>query len=130
VEEAKKFLTGINHEDPKYRKLPRKILETEELMDFVKFVVENTFIVIDDGNIILHQVEGIPMGTNSAPEISTLTLYVPESEYMDKLEKIDNEKAKEYANTDWFIDDGLNFGVEFTLPAGSVNYLEVHMDKV
>jgi len=143
VEEAKKFLTRINHEDTKYRKLPRKLKETEELMEFVRFVVENTFIIIDDGNTILHQVEGIPMGTNSAPEISTLTLYIPESKYMDELEKIDNEKAKAYANTYRFIDDGLTFGVEFppqekyglhwsetTLPDGSVNYLGAHIEIV
>ena len=61
------------------------------------------------------------MGTNSAAEISTLTLYVPESEYMDELEKNDNKKAKACANIYRLIDNGLTFGVEF--PPQEINGL-------
>ena len=51
-------------------------------MEHVKFIVKNTYLCTDKG-ALRHQVIGIPMGTNSAPELANLTLYYDEAKFID-----------------------------------------------
>ena len=73
IREAKKYIReelSIN-EQIKYK---QQLADEETLMDHVKFIVENAFLCTK-GGVLRHQKIGLPMGTNSAPEIANLTLY-------------------------------------------------------
>ena len=45
---------------------------TATLMDHVNFIVDNTFYHTKQG-VLKHKKIGLPMGTNSAPEMANLT---------------------------------------------------------
>ena len=95
----------------------------EKLMEFVEFIVCNTYIA-NDVNHVYKQTVGIPMGTNCAPEIATLVLYVWEARYIDSL--VDNnqsEEAKKHKYTRRFIDDIVCFNVD-PIPREAYNDLE------
>jgi hypothetical protein len=47
-------------------------------------VVQNTYLDNNDATL-KHQSIGIPMGTNAAPELANLTLYVDEALFIDQL---------------------------------------------
>jgi len=77
----------------------------DDIMDLVTFVVENTYFD-NNCNILQHQTIGIPMGTNAAPELANLTLYVDEAQFIDNLLLNQNEDlALLYKHTYRFIDD-------------------------
>ena len=68
-------------------------------MDHVIFIVSNTFLG-NDHDHLRQQTVGIPMGTNSAPEIANLCLYVDESKFIDNL--LDSNQlqlARQYSYT-------------------------------
>ena len=81
-------------------------------MEYVEFIINNTFIA-NSANEVYQQRIGIPMGTNCAPEIANLVLYVWESQYIDQL--ITNNRmdiARKHKYTKRFIDDILCFNTE------------------
>ncbi len=109
----------------------------ETLMRFVSFIINNTFIA-NSINEVYHQRIGIPMGTNCAPEIANLVLYVWEAKYIDDL--VDHqqmEAAQRHKYTKRYIDDIVCFStdpipmeaynglewIEQLQPNGSVNFL-------
>ena len=115
-----------------YTELP----SLEIIMDHVTFVVKNTYLCNSQENI-RQQTIGIPMGTNAAPELANLTLYVDEARYIDNLIATGNiEKAERHAHTFRYIDDiitwdeepppeeiyQLGYSEQF-LPDGSVSFL-------
>ena len=65
--------------------MPRTLLleDMEKIMDHVNFIVDNTYLYTER-EILLHPDIGISMGTNSAPEIANLTVYVPERDFSMK----------------------------------------------
>ena len=82
------------------------------LMDHVKFIIENTY-VANSLKHIYQQKIGIPMGTNCAPELANLVLYVMESTYIDNL--VSTNRIKEAINlryTRRYIDDIIVFNTD------------------
>ena len=57
---------------------------TAVLMDHVNFIVDNTFYHTKQGVLKLQKI-GLPMGTNSAPEMANLACYIDERNFVDKL---------------------------------------------
>ena len=106
------------------------------VMDHLTFIVSNTFLGNDPDNL-RQQTIGLPMGTNSAPEIANLCLYADESSFVDDLiSRNDLQTARKYASTKRYIDDLLlwdlspppitTYGLEYsetTEPDGTVTFL-------
>jgi hypothetical protein len=103
------------------------------IMKYLRFVVKNTYFG-NNPNDIRQQMVGIPMGTNSAPEIANLTLYVDEAQFIDSLGRL--EEKRRYCFTKRYIDDSILFdttpppeniyGLQYseqTHEDGSVNFL-------
>lgn len=80
--------------------------DTNAIVDLVSFLVANTFLV--NGDAIKRQKVGIPMGTNCAPVLANLFLYVYESRYVDRLTAMSANKARQFHLTFRFIDDVLS----------------------
>jgi hypothetical protein len=112
-------------------------ISTDHLMELVTFIVSNSYVCNNPDEGVLQQDIGIPMGTNSAPAIANLTLYVTEAEYIDSIVR-DNQTdiAKLHSFTFRLIDDlrcfdieppsCLRYGLEWsetTSPDGSVTFL-------
>jgi hypothetical protein len=62
-------------------------------MKYLRFVTKNIYFG-NDPNDIRQQMIGIPMGTNLAPEIVNLTLYVDEAQFIDSLGRNNEEKRR------------------------------------
>ena len=67
------------------------------------FVIDNAFFQV--GSKMFRQIIGIPMGSDPAPFIANLFLYVYENRYMEKLKKSDLARAKNLRHVFRFIDD-------------------------
>ncbi len=136
--EARAFLQHSKDNDPTF---PRNdfndLQDTEDLMTRIEFLVTHTYIA-NSKDSVYKQTIGIPMGTNCAPEIANLVLYVYESEYIDELVANGNLiQAKKHRYSRRFIDDIITFGTdpipmdkygdleysEQTNEDGSVNFL-------
>jgi len=112
-------------------------ISTDDLMDLVTFIVSNSYICNNPDEGVFQQDIGIPMGTNSAPAIANLTLYITEAEYIDSIIRDGHDDiAKHHAFTFRLIDDlrcfdieppsGTLYGLEWsetTAPDGSVTFL-------
>ena len=73
VREAKQYAAEVFHRDERYiYPLDSGLDDIETIMEHVNFVVDNTFLYTR-GGILKQQKIGLPMGTNSAPEIANLT---------------------------------------------------------
>ncbi len=93
------------------------------LMEYVHFIVSNIFIANDEDHV-LRQCVGIPMGTNCAPEIANLVLYVYEARYIDSLRSNGRiEEAMKHKFTRRFIDDIITFNTE-PIPKEAYDNLE------
>ena len=57
-------------------------LTRERLMRWTKFLLKELFVIVGDKN--MQQMIGIPMGTNSAPFLANLLLFVYELEFFEK----------------------------------------------
>ena len=102
----------------------------ETILEYVNFIIHNTFIA-NSVSEVYHQRVGIPMGTNCAPEIATLVLYVWESRYIDHLVASNRmEEAILHKHTKRFIDDIICFNtVAFPMAAyGNLEYTEQPFD--
>jgi len=80
--------------------------DVDEIVNLVEFLIENTFLV--NGDTIRRQKIGIPMGTNCAPVLANLYLYVYESEFIDRVAAKSKDKARRFHMTFRFIDDLLS----------------------
>jgi len=80
----------------------------DNICELANFVVDNTFISNSLG--LFRQVIGIPMGTNSAPEMANTFLYARESRYISQLCQTRDgmEKARKFSTTFRLIDDLLS----------------------
>ena len=67
------------------------------------FVINNAFFQV--GSKMFRQIIGIPMGSDPAPFIANLFLYVYENRYMEKLKKSDLARARNLRHVFRFIDD-------------------------
>ena len=83
-----------------------KIFSVPDLKALMSFVVFNTFVCNRDS--VLNQHLGIPMGTNSAPELANLYLYFYESSYIDKLILADHALARSFHLSFRLLDDLLS----------------------
>ena len=84
----------------------------EELVELVNWLIDNTY--ISNGGQCRRQRQGMPMGTNYAPPICDLFLYVHESSHIDQLLLEDKvEEAKAYHLTFRLIDDVLSIDNPF-----------------
>ena len=93
-----------------------------DIKKLLEFVVDNTYIA-NDINHILHQICGLPMGTNAAPYIANLTLYWDEALYIDNLVTNDNlNLAKKHLHTRRYIDD--IFSMDVTPPSQTIYGIE------
>jgi len=75
------------------------------LLRAAAFVVRNACVY--NGEMLLRQVLGIPMGANCAPPLANLYLYSYESEFIDRLSQLDINTAREFHITFRLIDDVL-----------------------
>ena len=120
IREAKKYIKeGLT---PAEADTYDKILDPEKkLMEHVKFIVKNTYLCTNKG-ALRHQVIGIPMGTNSAPELANLTLYYDEAKFIDDFTtpkdgksvnaQAGEQKAKQHCFNFRLIDDILTWNEE------------------
>jgi hypothetical protein len=113
------------------------------VMDHLTFIVSNTYLGNDQANL-RQQTIGLPMGTNSAPEIANLYLYADESSFIDHLlSRNDIQTARKYATTKRYIDDFLlwdlspppisTYGLEYsetTEPDGTVTFLGAQINTL
>ena len=86
----------------------------EELIKYVKIIVDNCYVVYHDK--IFRQVIGIPMGTSCAPYLANIFLHIYEYDYLREfVEKGEMENARRLANTFRYQDDciALNHNGEF-----------------
>jgi hypothetical protein len=140
ITEAMQYKNGLQENEGRNNEFVAKYVElksAETLMEYVDFIIQNTFIA-NSVNEVYQQRIGIPMGTNIAPEIANLVLYVWESRYIDQLiasNRMDIVRKHKY--TKRFIDDIICFdteafpqeaygGLEYaeqTSADGSVNFL-------
>ena len=99
------------------------------LIEAVKFLITNCFFMV--GNVLLRQIIGIPMGSDPAPFFANLFLFFFESEWLNKIKKYDNIKARKFGNIFRFIDDliALNDGGEFEKCLHEIYPPELHLKK-
>ena len=90
-------------------------LDVDAIVHFVSFLVSNTFLV--NGYAIRRQKLGIPMGTNCAPVLANLYLYVYESSLVDKLKATAPDRARRFHLTFRYIDDVLSIDNQYWLHA-------------
>ena len=113
VNEARDYLAiQMSRDGRRTQASLQDLMSTEEIMALVDFVVDNTFFCTNNGTIRRQKI-GIPMGTNSAPELANLTLYVDEAKYIDEIEASQGTlMAGLYAFNFRFIDDILSWDLE------------------
>ena len=75
----------------------------------IEYLVDNTYVSF--GEQLFRQTVGIPMGTNSAPLLADLFLYIYENEFLDKLVKEGKRKlARKFSSLSYrYIDDFISF---------------------
>jgi hypothetical protein len=83
-----------------------ELYTADDIVRLVQILVSNTF--IHNGERIMRQVRGLPMGTNPAPHMADLTCYRPEAQAMDRLMATDIALARRFASTCRYIDDILS----------------------
>jgi hypothetical protein len=83
-----------------------KIFSVPDLKELVSFVVWNTYVCNRDS--VLHQHLGIPIGTNSAPELANLYLYSYEPTFLDTLSSTDHDQARSFHLSCRLLDDALS----------------------
>lgn len=87
IEEAKEYAKELYLKEYWYKyPLDSELDDILLIMEHVEFVVDNTFLY-SKGGILKQQKIGLPMGTNSAPELANLTCYVDERDEIDDLIK-------------------------------------------
>jgi len=116
-------------------KIIQQLDSPERIMEIVIFIVKNTYLCTN-GGVVRHQKIGLPMGTNSAPEIANLTLYPDEKAFVEQLIEQDLRLAQRHNLNFRLIDDVLTWDEEPPSPEmyglqwsettcndGSVNFL-------
>ena len=85
----------------------------EKIISLFELIIDNAFFQV--GNKIFRQIIGIPMGSDPAPFIANLFLYIYENKFMENLKKTDLKRAKNLRHVFRFIDDliALNDDDEF-----------------
>ena len=84
-------------------------MSAEILIEHINFILNNIYFS-NTPDIVLKKICGIPMGTNCAPELANLTLYVTEATFIDNLvNTADSTIYKKYAHTKRWIDDIIIF---------------------
>ena len=82
-------------------------MDTSEIEKLLTFVISNTY--LHNGDFLVRQILGIPMGTNSGPKIANLYLYWYESNFIDRLlQNKDFSIAQEFHISFRLIDDLLS----------------------
>ena len=83
----KKFINASSKCRKAYLSVKRSLkncsFNEEELIESVKFIIDNSYINFKDS--IFRQIIGIPMGTNCAPHLADIYLHVFEYKYIIKL---------------------------------------------
>ncbi len=80
-----------------------KCLDKMEIMDLVKFVLDNTYVRFC--GYIFKQVSGIPMGGNASPLIADLTLSCYELQALLHKDLLSSQQKRSLKNTCRYIDD-------------------------
>lgn len=85
----------------------------EDIISVLNYVIDNAFFQV--GDKVFRQIIGIPMGSDPAPFIANLFLYIYENRFMTNLKKNDLARAKNLRHVFRFIDDliSLNDNDEF-----------------
>ena len=85
----------------------------DNIVKLFELIIDNAYFQV--GDKIFRQVIGIPMGSDPAPFIANLFLYVYENRFMEKLKKSDLKRARNLRHVFRFIDDliALNDDDEF-----------------
>lgn len=111
----KAIVEAIEYKNRMYARLGNgygRLRSVQVLMEWIEHLVTNTYIA-NNPKEVYHQKIGIPMGTNCAPEIANLVLYVWEAEYMDELVRGGKLKeAQKHIYTKRYIDDIICFSVD------------------
>jgi hypothetical protein len=81
----------------------KRYYTNETVKEAINFILENCHFKIGTG--VFKQIIGIPMGSDPAPFFANLFLFHYESIWMDKLKKVEYNKALKYGKIFRFIDD-------------------------
>ena len=113
VEEAWTYLKDDVAQDGRRTQASFQNLKSvNQIMDLVNFIVDNMFLLAGD-DTIRRQIIGLPMGTNCAPELANLTLYVDESIFIEEtIKNKGTQAACRYSLTFRLIDDILSWDDE------------------
>ena len=80
----------------------------EDLIECLTFLIDNSYVNIN--GVIYRQIIGIPMGTNSAPQIANIYLHVYEFLYISNLVELgDDESLEKLSNIFRYQDDLISF---------------------
>ena len=77
--------------------------DKNQLKIAVKYLIDNCYFTV--GTKIVRQIIGIPMGSDPAPFFANLFLYYYENQWVDKIKKVDINRARKYSKIFRFIDD-------------------------
>jgi hypothetical protein len=80
-----------------------RVYSKEKIKLAIRYLVENCFFKV--GGLLFRQTIGIPMGSDPAPFLANLFLYVYESEWLQDLKKTDPIRARRFVNVFRYIDD-------------------------
>ena len=80
-----------------------QIFNVSELKELLLCVVSNTFLA--NKGYLKQQVKGVPIGADAGPELANLYLFAYESNFIDRLEREDLSKARQFHLSFRKIDD-------------------------
>ena len=95
--------TWVDSKQTMHKKMTEHIFSYEEMIELLCFVIDNSF--VSNGKTINIQTCGVPMGTNSAPDLANLYLYSYESDFIEALALTDEYAARQFHLTFRLIDD-------------------------
>lgn len=102
---GKKFLSVYNTK-ASFVNSPRKETKAyseHQLIEMVNYLIDNCYVTC--GDTLFRQKIGIPMGTDCAPFLANLFLFIYEHEWMMKTAKTDRSLAKGFNQSARYIDD-------------------------
>jgi hypothetical protein len=95
-----------------------QIFSLPEVKQLIRNIVLNTY--VSNGDTVRRQIQGIPMGTNSAVDIANLYLYSYEAPFIDIVAHESVQRAREFNLTFRLLDDCLSadnaMTIMFTTP--------------
>ena len=81
----------------------RNVYSKDMIRNMIELIVDGAFFSF--GSQVYHQIVGIPMGIDPAPQMANLYLHFYEAQFMERLSKENYGQARKFCHTRRFIDD-------------------------